>query len=102
MDPLSTLDSCIRCGLCEPVCPTYAVSRKRLHGPRGRVQVIKAIVEGVVGLDGDAVDSIFTCLLCNACNLACPAGVDIVGAVRWARGAILRGQPYSRSPPKSA
>ena len=64
------------------------VSPHRGHGPRGRLVAARLIVRGV--LSGEAVASLYTCLLCGACRLACPAGIDVPLLVRAARQAVAR------------
>jgi len=85
---LSGLIKCSYCGLCEWVCPTLTVYRHRMYGPRGRVEIIiRSIVNDY--LDRDVEESIYTCLLCKACTLQCPAGIDIQYYIREYRS-ILR------------
>ena len=79
---------CMFCGFCEAVCPTIRFSPHRGHGPRGRLVAARLAVKGL--LSGEAVASLYTCLLCGACRLACPAGIDVPLLVRAARQAIAR------------
>ena len=75
---------CIYCGFCEPVCPTLPEGPHRGYGPRGRVY-LSLILAKTGSASREALDSLYSCLLCYACHEACPAEVDIVGIVRTAR-----------------
>ncbi|GAB6148256.1 4Fe-4S dicluster domain-containing protein [Stetteria hydrogenophila] len=81
---------CMYCGLCEPSCPTLPLGPHRGYGPRGRVYLaLAAVEEGRLTVEGLA--SIYSCLLCAACTLACPAGVDVPGVVRAVRSLARTG-----------
>ncbi|MEN2998976.1 MAG: (Fe-S)-binding protein [Acidilobaceae archaeon] len=84
---LSEVSRCVYCGFCEHVCPTLYPGGHRGHGPRGRVQLIANL--GQNGASKMVEEALYTCLLCGACTLACPAKIDVAGAVREAR-AYLR------------
>ena len=82
---------CMYCGFCEAVCPTRPLGPHRGYGPRGRLLIAKRLAEGSLELTPAAVESIYTCLVCAACNTKCPAGIDIAGAIRAARAVMTRG-----------
>ncbi len=69
------LRDCVHCGLCNATCPTYQVERNELDGPRGRIYLIKQMLEGeaVSELTQHHLDR---CLVCQACETTCPSGVD--------------------------
>lgn len=69
--------SCIRCGLCLTSCPTYLLSGHEAEGPRGRIAMIRGLVEGRLHLTPDLVRHEQQCLVCDACSAVCPAGVDM-------------------------
>lgn len=69
------LDQCIHCGLCLPACPTYAVFRHEMDGPRGRIALMRAVAEGRVEVEGAFTRHIDLCVGCLACETACPSGV---------------------------
>lgn len=69
--------SCIRCGLCLTSCPTYVLSGHEAEGPRGRVAMARALVEGHTTLTPDLVAHEQNCLVCDACTAVCPAGVSM-------------------------
>ncbi len=77
------LRSCVHCGMCNAVCPTYQLLGDELDGPRGRIYLIKGLLEQgeVGGRVGDAgVRTVRThldrCLTCRGCEVACPSGVQ--------------------------
>lgn len=69
--------SCIRCGQCLTSCPTYVLSGNEAEGPRGRVAMARALVEGHLALTEDLVRHEQNCLVCDACTAVCPAGVHM-------------------------
>ncbi|HLY67191.1 MAG TPA: (Fe-S)-binding protein [Chloroflexota bacterium] len=68
---------CIRCAACLTSCPTYVTTHKEEEGPRGRIAIMRALVEGHLDLTPDAVEHLDNCLLCDACSHICPSGVEM-------------------------
>src|ERR1700738_4176690 len=68
---------CIRCAACLTSCPTYVVTHKEEEGPRGRIAIMRAIVEGHLDITPDGVAHLDNCLLCEACTDVCPTGVQM-------------------------
>jgi glycolate oxidase iron-sulfur subunit len=70
------IDACIHCGFCLPACPTYLTLEDENDSPRGRIVLMKSIVEGTLAVDdADVRTHIDQCLGCRACETACPSGV---------------------------
>ncbi|MHB8577561.1 MAG: (Fe-S)-binding protein, partial [Dehalococcoidia bacterium] len=88
--------SCIRCGLCLSVCPTYQISFAEEEGPRGRIAMARAVAEGHVPLTPDLIEHSQTCLLCDACTAICPAGVRMEPLGTMMRAVFVRNAPHSR------
>ena len=68
-------DLCVRCGLCLPHCPTYALERNEADSPRGRVSLIEAFVTSRLAADQALVGHLEGCLQCRRCEAVCPARV---------------------------
>jgi glycolate oxidase iron-sulfur subunit len=71
----SLLRNCVHCGFCLPACPTYRVTGNELDSPRGRIYLIKQLVEGGP-VSETTRDHLDRCLTCRACERACPSGVE--------------------------
>lgn len=71
----SILRSCVHCGFCNATCPTYQLLGDELDGPRGRIYLIKQVLEGneVTRKTQEHLDR---CLSCRNCETTCPSGVD--------------------------
>lgn len=69
------LRSCVHCGFCNATCPTYQLLGDELDGPRGRIYLMKQMLEGqpVSGVTRDHLDR---CLTCRNCETTCPSGVQ--------------------------
>ena len=85
---------CIHCGFCLPVCPTYRTLGNEMDSPRGRIYLIRAASEGRIGISGNFVKHMNLCLVCRACETACPSGVKFGHLMEAARGQIERNYTY--------
>ncbi len=70
----SILRSCVHCGFCNATCPTYQLLGDELDGPRGRIYLIKQVLEGHAPTAKTQLH-LDRCLTCRACEPACPSGV---------------------------
>jgi len=68
------VQSCVHCGMCLAACPTYQVLGEEMDSPRGRIYLMKSVLEGQLPA-GDAQPFLDRCLRCWACVPACPSGV---------------------------
>ena len=68
------LRSCVHCGFCNATCPTYQVRGDELDGPRGRIYLIKGMLENGQA-NATAREHLELCLTCRACETTCPSGV---------------------------
>lgn len=86
---------CMRCGLCLPTCPTYRTDGLETQSPRGRVAMIKAVIDGDMPASEEFIDHMYHCLDCRTCQTVCPAGVKAAELVLEARHRIEqnRSQP---------
>jgi len=97
LDPPDTelyLD-CVHCGFCLPTCPTYLVLGNEMDSPRGRVWLIRSAAEGKIGIADSFTRHMNLCLLCRACETACPSGVKFGFLMEAARGQVDRLYQYS-------
>ncbi len=79
------LRSCVHCGFCTATCPTYQVLGDELDSPRGRIYLIKDMLENNRVPDEKTVKHIDRCLSCLACMTTCPSGVHYMHLVDHAR-----------------
>ncbi|AWN22149.1 glycolate oxidase iron-sulfur subunit [Deinococcus irradiatisoli] len=106
------IDACVHCGFCLPACPTYALLGDEMDSPRGRIFLMKEVLEGELPLF-EASPHLDRCLGCMGCVTACPSGVpygELITSFRgWSepqrrrsafdrakRGAILKALPAPR------
>ncbi len=71
----SVLRKCVHCGFCTATCPTYQLLGDELDGPRGRIYLIKQVVEGKPATAA-TMQHLDRCLTCRNCESTCPSGVD--------------------------
>ncbi len=82
------LRACVHCGFCTATCPTYQVLGDELDSPRGRIYLIKDMLEQGRPADEKTVKHIDRCLSCLACMTTCPSGVHYMHLVDHARAHI--------------
>lgn len=91
------VEACVHCGFCLPTCPTYDELGEEINSPRGRIFIMKEVLEGTVPIE-EALDPIDNCLGCDACITACPSGVEydhLITAFR-SKAETERKQPFGR------
>ena len=88
------LRACVHCGFCTATCPTYVLLGDELDSPRGRIYLIKDMLENDRPATGEVVKHIDRCLSCLACMTTCPSGVHYMHLVDHARAHVE--QTYSR------
>lgn len=79
---------CVQCGRCKASCPTYIESSTEVFGARGRVAILKKFNHGEIIASQRLHESIFSCMLCEACNKICPLHIDIANAVYKSRKSL--------------
>lgn len=84
------LRSCVHCGFCNATCPTYRIRGDELDGPRGRIYLIKQMLEA--GAAGETTRiHLDRCLTCRSCETTCPSGVEYGKLLEIGREAAERG-----------
>jgi glycolate oxidase iron-sulfur subunit len=79
------LRTCVHCGFCTATCPTYVLLGDELDSPRGRIYLIKDMLEGGKAATEEVVTHVDRCLSCLSCMTTCPSGVDYMHLVDHAR-----------------
>ncbi len=79
------LRACVHCGFCTATCPTYVLLGDELDSPRGRIYLIKDMLEGDKPASAQVVKHIDRCLSCLSCMTTCPSGVNYMHLVDHAR-----------------
>jgi glycolate oxidase iron-sulfur subunit len=79
------LRACVHCGFCNATCPTYLLDGNELDGPRGRIYLIKEMLENGRPASAEVTEHIDRCLSCLACMTTCPSGVNYMHLVDHAR-----------------
>ena len=69
------LRKCVHCGFCNATCPTYLLTGNELEGPRGRIYLIKSVLEGRITPSASTVSHLDHCMGCLSCETTCPSSV---------------------------
>ena len=90
------IDTCVHCGFCLQACPTYLTLEDENDSPRGRIVLMRALVDGTLATDSDSVRThIDRCLGCRACETACPSGVPYGSLLEATRATLLQRRPLA-------
>ena len=88
------IDACVHCGFCLQSCPTYTTLEDENDSPRGRILLMRAVLEGDLAPTDDAVNThIARCLGCRACETACPSGVPYGWLLEATRATLAEHHP---------
>jgi len=93
---LEQANKCVLCGLCLPACPTFNESRREAQSPRGRTSFAKALAENTLPASKQLLSSLAGCLLCRACEQACPSDVGF-RKMMLATRALIKQSAQSKS-----
>ena len=84
----AAIRKCVHCGFCQATCPTYVLLGDERDSPRGRIELIKAMLEAGGAPSKEAVRHVDRCLSCLACKTTCPSGVDYAQLIDHGRAHI--------------
>ena len=76
---------CVKCGVCGAVCPSYVHARDESFSARGRMALIKAVLDGRLTVSGIYKDRLSTCTSCLACETSCPSNVPVTEIIQAAK-----------------
>jgi glycolate oxidase iron-sulfur subunit len=99
------LRTCVHCGFCTATCPTYVLLGDELDSPRGRIYLIKDMLENGKPADAEqVVKHVDRCLSCLSCMTTCPSGVNYMHLVDHARAHIEEtyDRPWPTGDPRPA
>jgi glycolate oxidase iron-sulfur subunit len=93
-DASAGLDACVHCGFCLQACPTYVTLEDENDSPRGRLVLMRALLDGELALgDPDVRTHIDRCLGCRGCETACPSGVPYGHLLEATRATMAAERP---------
>ena len=84
----AAIRKCVHCGFCTATCPTYVLLGDERDSPRGRIELIREMLEKGGPPPASTVTHIDRCLSCLACTTTCPSGVDYAQLIDHARAHI--------------
>ena len=82
------LRKCVHCGMCNATCPTYGINGDELEGPRGRIYLIKDMLENNKPANKKIAQHIDSCLSCYSCMTTCPSGVNYMHLIDHGRNYV--------------
>ncbi len=96
----SQLSACMRCGMCQAVCPLYAQTGREADVARGKLALLDGLLQEMFDRPDSVAERLNKCLLCGSCQANCPSGVRVIEIFLKAR-AVLAGFSGLMHPRKS-
>jgi glycolate oxidase iron-sulfur subunit len=87
------VSTCVHCGLCLEACPTYRELRVEMDSPRGRIYLMKGLLQGKIAPSEEVLHHLDQCLDCRACETACPSGVEYAHILEKTRTVLQPQRP---------
>ncbi len=76
---------CSRCGFCQAVCPIYGATLRPALNARGKMLVLKEVMDGKIQLNDELIETLFQCTTCASCAVNCPSGVNVPEIIKQVR-----------------
>ncbi|HSB34503.1 MAG TPA: (Fe-S)-binding protein, partial [Nitrospirota bacterium] len=81
---------CVKCGACRAVCSSFLRDREESRSARGRMALVKAVLDGKLAVSDIFRDRLATCTGCLACEASCPSGVPVTDIIQAAKEQAVR------------
>ena len=81
---------CSACGFCQAACPIFDVTKRPALNSRGKMLVLKEVMEGNIELNDDLIETLFQCTTCATCSTSCPSGVRVPEIIKAVRRDMVR------------
>ncbi|MBI4776285.1 MAG: (Fe-S)-binding protein [Deltaproteobacteria bacterium] len=76
---------CSRCGFCQAVCPLFGATLRPSYNARGKMLLLKEVMDGEIPLDDQLIETLFQCTTCASCAQNCPSGVNVPEIIKQVR-----------------
>lgn len=76
---------CSRCGFCQAVCPIFGTTLRPAYNARGKMLVLKEVMDGKIDLNDELIETLFQCTTCASCFNSCPSGVNVPEIIKQVR-----------------
>ncbi len=76
---------CSRCGFCQAVCPIFGATLRPAYNARGKMLILKEVMEGKIELNDELIETLFQCTGCAICTENCPSGVEVPEIIKLVR-----------------
>ena len=76
---------CSRCGFCQAVCPVFGSTLRPAYNARGKMLVLKEVMDGKIELNDELIETLFQCTTCASCFKNCPSGVEVPEIIKQVR-----------------
>ncbi len=76
---------CSRCGFCQAVCPVFGATLRPAFNARGKMLLLKEVMDGRIELNDELVPTLFQCTTCGSCAHNCPSGVKVPDIIKEVR-----------------
>ena len=76
---------CSRCGFCQAVCPVFGATLRPALNARGKMLILKEVMDGTIDLNDELIETLFQCTTCASCAENCPSGVNVPDIIKQVR-----------------